>query len=114
MKKEKEYKTWFSADTIKQADSIFDDLIGRKQRGKLSATYRVTSNGESWSYDTIEDFFNAYGDGIQDAKFTKKIGEYSLYISYSKGLDATKIAVGSPRRREIEDIFEIFEIDSEK
>jgi hypothetical protein len=113
MKKEKEYNAWFSAEAISQAASAFDALTGRQQKGKLAVTYRVTSGGESWTYDTAEDFYEAYGPDVEDAKFTKKIGGYSLYISYSRELNATKVAVGSSSRQEIEDIFGIFEAQAD-
>lgn len=110
MKKEKEYPRWFSHEAIRQAVSAIDSLI-LQGKGKPAFTYRVTSDGESWSYDTMEDFFEAYGPGVQDAKFTKKSGVYSLYISYSREMNATKVAVGSPSREDIENIFHIFEAE---
>jgi len=111
MKKEKEYKAWFSPEAIRKAVSAFDVIAGRGREGKLAFTYRVTENGESWTYDSEMDFFDAYGEGIADAKLTKKMGEYNLYLSYSRELKATKIAVGSPHRDEIESIFAIFETE---
>ena len=109
MKKEKEYKRWFSAEVIRQAIAAFEALMG--QRDKVSCKYRVSSNGESWSYDTAGDFFEAYDDAIEDAKYAIKAGEYSLYVSYSSEMNSTKIGVGSPDRKEIEEIFRIFETD---
>jgi hypothetical protein len=109
MKKEKEYGQWFPAEVIRQAASAFNGLTEKAPKGKLSCTYRVSTPEESWSYDTEDDFFGAYGPGIRDAKFTRKMGVYNLYLSYSRELGATKVAVGSPSREEIEDIFAIFE-----
>lgn len=109
MKKEKEYTRWFSADTIREGAAAFDALTGHGRKGKVSATYKVTQNSESWTYDTRDDFYNAYGPDIQDAKYSVKAGPYSFYASYSAEMNATKIGVASPERKEIEAIFTIFE-----
>jgi len=112
MKKEKEYTGWFSPEAIHQAELAFNALKDHGEKGKVNFTYRVTQGGESWSYDSAEDFFEAYGPDIADAKFTKKSGPCSLYVSYSRELNSTKIAVGAPGRKSIEDIFAIFEAEA--
>ena len=107
MKKEKEYKRWISGDIIKKAVSSFVSLS--EQEGRRACKYRVSSDAESWSYDIEKDFYAAYSKDVADAKYSIKVGDYSIYISYSKELYATKVAVSSPSREEIEDIFAIFE-----
>lgn len=117
MDKSKSYKrTKFSPEVIREAVSLFDELVNPKGKAKLSYDdLTVYVRDTKWSHDKIEEFYADYRQTGIYARFARGCLDASSEPYMHSGLRVyfsggdSDVDVAAPDRETIEAIFAIFE-----
>jgi predicted nucleotide-binding protein len=108
MEKHKSYRgAKFDSKTFYAAHKLFYSLASSKIR---YFTLEVESKGETWHYNTIEEFLAAVDSGW--ARFQIAANKSLKLNVLSVGGGTVAVQVGAPTREEIEKISSIFEADA--
>lgn len=109
MEKTKYYYTCrFSLKTVKDAHAKFLSLLDETKEISTPSTLRITKGDETWDYDTFEEFIAAYNDA-DDYWFDHIETEQRKRLIIRGDRNALHVLVESKERKEIENIFQIFE-----
>jgi len=100
----------FTPEVIREALEILTSFIEEKNRESPRCTRRITlADGESWSYDTDEEFFADYRKLFCRVSYALSWNKFNFDIwIFSR---QTTITISAPERRQIEAVFEIFEMN---
>jgi predicted nucleotide-binding protein len=99
----------FSAEVLREAICVFDDIANRDQAYQCRLELEVEIDNVSWNYNSVEEFFSDYRRDISSAEFRKdyRNGNYMIYVQTEK--DYTTVYVDAFTKKQIESVFEVFE-----
>lgn len=120
MKRTKKYHSIiFSPEIIKEARDVMKEALGTSGRLRVKSM-KIQLPDEEWQYDDEEEFFAAYRDPFQFARFMEDYSSGSLLASVygciegSFYLPSTTLEVEMAQRGQIMRIFNIFDANVEK
>ncbi|MFO1243003.1 MAG: nucleotide-binding protein [Rickettsiales bacterium] len=113
MEKTKLYnRSKFSVETIKQALSLFYELVAEaKIEKEYIPSLTVNLGEERWDYDDENEFFADYRKNCKFASYSLYGSDLGLRIDLSPF--ESRISVNAPNRAAIEKVFDIFETNRE-
>jgi predicted nucleotide-binding protein len=115
MEKSKNYHLIkFSPDVISKAYEVLLSIINKKGRSVKTTELSVKFEYESWGYDSEEEFYADCKKDCEKFRFAKYAGENYLDIEYYTALARSTVSVDGENREEIEEIFEVFEKNTDK
>lgn len=114
MKKSKKYPyTFFHVEVIKNAMDVLGKISNTENI--QPSTLRITLDNEEWDHDNIAEFFTDYIKNPIWVTFNIYHEENGFRIEYQSYLDKrTEISVNGNNRKEIEEIFNVFDSSCEK
>ena len=115
MKKSKAYEwTFFDSKVIEDSILSFLSTAGISTIEDTSPLLRVSFMDESWSHDTLAEFLADYRKKPQSVHVIISGHRYNLDISFNSYSRKTEITFQAPSRKEIEELFNIYEQNAKK
>jgi len=97
----------FTVETIREALKVFNDQIDIDTEDKSRLILEVDVDGANWSHESPEEFFADYRRSTGRAIYQESIKKNYFRIQADNKL--VSVSVGSPERKQIEAVFEVFE-----
>lgn len=109
----------FLAETLRAADDTLDTLLSPEEKREAEEfsvstegrTLRIYLPGETWSHDSVNEFFADYRRAdLMDATFahSHRLSDRGIRVVFDKEVGTT-VSVEAPTREEIHKVFDVFE-----
>lgn len=108
----------FAPEVIRAAYQVFSKCLPSKNQKVSSANQEIEFESESWTFDSEDEFFADYRKDVKSASFYRMhMGPagsshcHFLLMFYWRG---TTVTIKLITRKEIERVFEVFEVNAEQ
>ena len=105
----------FTPEVIEEAAAVTRDALpqGRRDVNECYLTIEL-ADGETWDYDSEEEFYAAYRAGFQHASLMKHFGFGAGVLSFEVHGVETRVTVAMPSRVAVEKVFGVIELAVDK